>query len=79
MYLMSLASCVVVFFSLHGLIPTTRIGIRQRNGIYQSLIPYLVKKIFDTSTLTFCLELTPAGMQRRASDDGSDEAARDIS
>ena len=35
--------------------------------------------IWDSSTLTFCLELTPAGMQRRASDDGSDEAARDIS
>ena len=75
MYLMSLALCVVVFFSLHGLIPTTRIGIRQGNGIYQSLFPYLVTKIYET----FCLELTPAGMQRRASDDGSDEAARDIS
>ena len=46
-----LSSCVVVFFSLLGLILTTLIGIRQRNGIYQSLILYLVTKICETLVL----------------------------
>ena len=50
-YFKGLASCVVVFFSLHGLIPTTRIGIRQRNGIYQSLIQYLVTRTCETLVL----------------------------
>ena len=86
-YFTGLASCVVVFFSLHGLIPTTRIGIRQRNGIYQSLIPPL--RDFGSMAIDIQFRIfppagifrifTPAGMQRRASDDGSDEAARDIS
>ena len=84
---MGLSSCVVVFFSLLGLIPTTRIGIRQRNGIYQSLIPPL--RDFGSMAIDIQFRIfppagifrifTPAGMQRRASDDGSDEAARDIS
>ena len=83
---MGLSSCVVVFFSLLGLIPTTRIGIRQRNGIYQSLIPPL--RDFGSMTIDIQFRIfpagifrifTPAGMQSRASDDGSDEAARDIS